>query len=124
MSLQHPLARVKGLGASGEGSHHWWLQRTSALTLIPLSIWFVFSILQRIGEEQVSIQSWIAEPMVALLLTLYLVFMFFHGQLGLQVVIEDYVHGKRKRMTLLLVVKGAMIFAALASIFSVLRIAL
>ncbi|NKB64597.1 MAG: succinate dehydrogenase, hydrophobic membrane anchor protein [Gammaproteobacteria bacterium] len=124
MSLRHPLAKVKGLGASGDGSHHWWLQRTSALALIPLTLWFAFSILDHIGEEQVAIQEWIAQPMVALLLTLYVVFMFFHGQLGLQVVVEDYVHGEQKKIILLLLIKGLMIFAVLASVFSVLRIAL
>ena len=124
MSLRNPLAKAKGLGASGEGSHHWWLQRTSALMLIPLSIWFVFSILERITHGQDAVVQWMSQPMVAVALVTYLVFMFFHGQLGLQVVIEDYVHGERLKMLCLLLVKAVAVLAAIGSVFAVLRVAL
>ena len=124
MSLRHPLAKAKGLGASGGGSHHWWLQRTSALMLIPLSLWFVFSVLQRISDGQQALIAWIEQPLVSLALIVYLIFMFFHGQLGLQVVVEDYVHSERLKMVSLLLVKGVMVIAGAAAIFAVLRIAL
>ena len=124
MSLRTPLARVKGLGASGEGSHHWWLQRVSAIALVPLSLWFVFSIIGHIDGTHEQVLSWISTPHVALLLVLYLGFMFFHAQLGLQVVIEDYVHSEPLKIASLLVVKGLALIAGLGAIFSVLRIAL
>ena len=124
MSLRHPLARVKGLGASGEGSHHWWLQRLTALALVPLSIWFVFSVLAHIGDSHAEILMWVSSPGVALMLILYLVFMFFHAQLGLQVVIEDYVQGEGRRLCLLLIMKAVLLLAAAASVFAVLRVAI
>lgn len=124
MNLRNPLARVKGLGASGEGSHHWWLQRVTAIALVPLSLWFVFSIINHIGNSHLEVTTWIAQPSVALLLILYLGFMFYHAQLGIQVVIEDYVHSEWVKVVSLLLVKGVVLVAGLASILSVLRLAL
>lgn len=124
MNLRNPLAKVKGLGASGEGSHHWWLQRVTAIALVPLSLWFVFSIINHIGNSHQEVTTWIAQPSVALLLILYLGFMFYHAQLGIQVVIEDYVHTEWVKVVSLLLVKGIVLVAGLASILSVLRLAL
>ena len=124
MNIRHPLARAKGLGASGEGAHHWWLQRVSALALVPLTLWFVWAILIHIGAEHNAATAWIAQPEVALLLILYLLFTFFHAQLGLQVVIEDYISSEGVRMIILLVMKAVNLLAAAAALFSVLRIAL
>jgi len=124
MSLRNPLARVKGLGASGEGSRHWWAQRVSAMALVPLSLWFVFSITGHISDSHEAVVAWISEPVVSIMLLLYLGFMFFHAQLGLQVVVEDYVHSEPLKLALLLVLKAIVLVAGLASIFSVLRLSL
>lgn len=124
MSLRNPLAKVKGLGASGEGSHHWWMQRLSAIALVPLTLWFAFSIISQVGADHAAVSAWISSPWVTVMVVLYLAFMFFHAQLGVQVVIEDYVHRKSAKLLLLLVVKGLSLLAAVASIFAVLRIAL
>jgi len=124
MSLRHPLAKVKGLGASGEGSHHWWAQRISALALIPLTLWFVFSVIHHMENTHAAVLSWFEQPAVAVLTVLYLCFMFFHARLGLQVVIEDYVHREGMKVVCLLISTGVIIFAAAVSIFAVLRIAL
>lgn len=124
MNLRNPLAKVKGLGASGEGSHHWWLQRVSAIALVPLSLWFVFSIVSHIGDDYSEVVAWISQPSVALMLILYIGFMFFHAQLGVQVVIEDYVHSEPLKIVSLLLVKATAIVAGLAAILSVLRIML
>ncbi len=123
MSLRHPLARVKGLGASGEGAHHWWLQRLSALALVPLSLWFVVSIVHRVDHSYAQLIAWVAQPHTALLLMLYLGFMFFHAQLGVQVVIEDYVHSESRRLVSLLLLKTVILLVGAASIWSVVRIA-
>lgn len=124
MSLRHPLANAKGTGSSGQGSHHWWLQRMSALALIPLTLWFMFSVVNHIGDDLETVRAWIAHPCVAVLLVLYLGFMMFHSQLGLQVVIEDYVHHELVKLTLIVLIKGAFLFAGVAALFAVLRIAL
>ncbi len=123
-NLRNPLARVKGLGASGQGSHHWWVQRLSAIALIPLSLWFVFSIVGRMDGDHATVLAWVSSPGVAVLLLLYLGFMFFHAQLGLQVVIEDYVHSESTKLVAILLVKAIAVLAAVASLFAVLRIAL
>ncbi len=124
MNLRHPLARVKGLGASGEGSHHWWAQRLSALALIPLSLWFVFSVVNHIGDSHAEVLVWVASPSVAVMLVLFIGFMLYHAQLGVQVVIEDYVHNEFVKMIVILLVKGMALLAGLSGIFAILRVAL
>lgn len=124
MRYRNPLAQVKGLGASGEGSHHWWIQRLTALALVPLSFWFVFSILNHISDDHASVVAWISQPGVAVMMILYLAFMFIHAQLGVQVVIEDYVHNERVKMVSLLAVKTVLLVAGVGSVFAVLRLAL
>lgn len=124
MSLRHPLAKVKGLGASGDGSHHWWLQRLSALALVPLSVWFLFAIVGHIDDDYQSIVNWISHPCVAVLLILYLGFMLFHGQLGIQVVLEDYVHTESVKFCLLMISKAIFLVAGVASIFAILKVSL
>jgi succinate dehydrogenase / fumarate reductase membrane anchor subunit len=124
MSLRHPLAKVKGVGASGDGSHHWWLQRLSALALVPLSLWFLFAIVGHIDDDYQSIVNWISLPYVSVLLILYLGFMLFHGQLGIQVVLEDYVHTESVKFCLLMISKAVFLFAGVASIFAILKVSL
>jgi len=124
MSLRHPLAKVKGLGSSGEGSHHWWSQRITALLLIPLTVWFMFSMVFHINDNLDDIHQWISQPVVSVLLLIYLPTMFYHAQLGLQVVIEDYIHAEGIKTIILLLSKAVLLLAAIASIFSVLRISL
>ena len=124
MTLRTPLGRVRGLGASGKGVDHWWLQRTTALALIPLTLWFVFSIISRIGAGHEAVTAWIATPWVTVLLLIYTVAMFLHAQIGLQVVIEDYIHTESIRIAALLTSGAAMLLAMTAMVVSILRIAL
>ena len=124
MKLSHPLARVKGLGASGEGSHHWWVQRMSALALIPLTLWFLFSVVSVIGQDYQSVTAWVARPHVAIFLLIYLSAMFYHGMLGLQVIIEDYIHNESTRLISLLVMRAIMLLSGIAAVFAVLSISL
>ncbi|MBL4692830.1 MAG: succinate dehydrogenase, hydrophobic membrane anchor protein [Magnetovibrio sp.] len=122
--LRSKLGRVRGLGSSHEGVHHWWAQRMSAMALLPLSLWFIFSLISLTGSDYVAFQSWVSEFGNSVFLVLFLVSMFHHAQLGLQVVIEDYVHSELWKMGLLLIVKyGSVLFAA-SGIFAVLKISL
>ncbi|MCY4051079.1 MAG: succinate dehydrogenase, hydrophobic membrane anchor protein [Gammaproteobacteria bacterium] len=124
MKLELPLAKAKGLGTSGEGSHHWWRQRLSALALIPLTLWFLFSVVNQLGQEHFVVHEWIADPFTAVFLILYSIFMFYHAQLGLQVVIEDYVHNHGIKMAMLLFSNIVLLLFGILAVFSVLQIAL
>ncbi len=124
MSLQSPLARVRGLGSAKQGSHHWWMQRVSAIALIPLSIWFVVSLLQLSGMGYAEVRVWMANPLSSVLLVLMLFALYYHAYLGLQVVIEDYIDSESQKIACLLLVKFLAIFAGLICIYSVLKISL
>ncbi len=123
MSLRSPLGRARGLGSAKSGTQHWWAQRLTAIALVPLTIWFVIAMVVATGSDYASARAFIGNPVTAVLLVLLIVATFHHAQLGLQVVIEDYVHTKSVEIGLLLAVKGAAIVLALAAIFAVLSIA-
>ena len=122
--LRSKLGRVRGLGSTREGVHHWWAQRMSAMALLPLSLWFIYSLISLTGSDYYAFQTWASEFGNSVFLVLFLVAMFHHAQLGLQVVIEDYVHSELWKMGMLLFVKyGSVLFAA-SGIFAVLKISL
>lgn len=123
MSLRSPIGRVLGLGSAKEGVGHWWGQRVSAVALVVLALWFVSSLL-RLGDlGHASVVLWIASPVNAVLLSLLVGTVVYHSQLGVQVVVEDYVtHHGAKVATLLLLNFIHIVLAALG-VFSVLRIA-
>ncbi len=106
-----------------KGARHWWLQRISALLLIPLTLWFVFAILAHMDDRQQAAAAWIAEPWVAVAISAYLVLLFFHAQLGLQVIVEDYIPTHATRTKTLLVIKTINLIGALVAVFAVARIA-
>ena len=123
MSLRSPLGRVRGLGSAKEGTGHWWAQRLTAVALIPLMLWFVASIAGMAGAGHAAVLGWVGSPVVAILLILLIVAVFHHAQLGLTVVIEDYVHGEMTRLAAIIVVKLAAFALAVAAVFAVARIA-
>jgi succinate dehydrogenase / fumarate reductase, membrane anchor subunit len=122
MSLRSPLGRVRGLGSAKDGTSHWWAQRLTALALIPLTVWFCISVIAMSGAGYATVAAWAGSPLVAGLLILLIVATFYHGALGLQVVIEDYVHHEMTKLALLLVVKAASLVLALAGVLSVLTL--
>ena len=122
--LRTPLGRVRGLGSAKEGVQHWWAQRLTSLALVPLTIWFVSSLVALAGAEHVDVITWLRSPVVAVSMVLLLGVTFHHTQAGLQVVIEDYVHDEGAKLALILAVKAVALIAALAGIFAVLKIAL
>jgi len=122
MSLRSPLGRVRGLGSAKDGTNHWWAQRLTALALIPLTVWFCISVVTMIGADQAAVAAWAGAPLVAGLLILLIVATFYHGALGLQVVIEDYVHSEMPKLALLLVVKAASVVLGLTGVLSVLSL--
>ena len=120
--LRTPLARARGLGSAREGVHHWWAQRLTAIALIPLVVWFAISLVMMSGADYGAVRAWIGSPIVMVLLILTIAVGLHHGQLGLQVVIEDYVHGDGSKLALIVAVRFVAVLFGLAAIVAVLRI--
>ena len=122
--MRSPLGRALGLGSAKEGVEHWWLQRITAAALVPLSIWFVIAIIRLVGADIETVREWVSTPMPAILLVLLLIATFWHASLGLQVVVEDYVHTPLAKLGLVIVVRLGCFAFAVAGIFAVLSMAL
>jgi succinate dehydrogenase / fumarate reductase membrane anchor subunit len=122
--MRSPLGRAIGLGSAKEGVEHWWAQRVTAIALVPLSIWFVISVIGFVGADLETVQDWVSRPLPGILLVLLLIASFYHMSLGLQVVIEDYVHTELVKLGLVIVVRLFCFAVAVAGIFAVLSMAL
>jgi succinate dehydrogenase / fumarate reductase membrane anchor subunit len=123
MTLRSPLAAARGLGSAKSGTHHWWAQRVTAIALVPLTVWFVIGLIAHAGASYAEARAWIGSPISATLMICLIVAMFHHAQLGLQVVIEDYIHAERCKIASLMLVKGAAFFLGVLGVLSVVRIA-
>jgi len=121
MSLRTPLSEAKGLGSAKEGASHWWLQRLTAIALIPLAIWLAFAVASMGNASYIAVITWLQSPYVVVALILFVAATFYHTQLGLQVIIEDYVHGWLKIVTLMLI-NFLCIALAVAGIVALLKI--
>jgi succinate dehydrogenase / fumarate reductase membrane anchor subunit len=121
MNLRNPLATAKGLGSAKDGTQHWWHQRVSAIALALLTPWFVVFAVGLIGDGQGEVRAAIAHPLTAALLAAFVLSLLWHARLGLQVVVEDYVHGGLE-LALQLVIKFAYALAAIAALLAIGRI--
>lgn len=119
-----PLKDARGLGSAKEGVEHWWVQRVTAVALVPLMVWFVISVIGLIGADYLTFVAWLAQPIPAVLMILTIALTFWHGALGMQVVIEDYIHNEGARLAVILLTKFILYGLGVATIFAVLRIAL
>ena len=120
--LRTPLSRARGLGSAKEGVHHFWAQRVTAVALIPLVAWFAISLIMMSGADYGVVRAWIGSPVVMVLLVLTIVIGLHHGQLGMQVVIEDYVHNDGMKLALIVMMRFIAVFFGLAAIVAILRI--
>lgn len=118
------LHRAIGLGSAKSGAHDWWLQRATAVALVPLSVWFLAALIAQVVGGHDAAAAWLAKPIVAILMILFLVAMFQHLRLGLQVIIEDYVHSDRIKFAAVAAVYGGCHALMVAGIFAILLIAL
>jgi len=121
--LRSSLGRARGLGAAKDGVAHWWAQRVTAVALVPLALWLAYSLARLSFTDHAAVTAWIAQPWVAIALVLTLFATFYHAKLGLQVVIEDYVHGGFAKHAMLLLSTFATFVLGAGSIFAVLKIA-
>ena len=120
--LRSPLNRARGLGSAKSGVHHFWMQRLTAVALIPLVIWFAVSLVMLSGTDYGMARSWLSSPFVMVLLILTICVGLYHGQLGMQVVIEDYVHNEGVKLALIVAIKFIAVFFGLAAIVASMRI--
>ncbi len=123
MSLRSPLGRVLGLGSAKDGTEHWWSQRVSAVALIPLALWFLFSLLALPSLDYLTVRTWLSFPMSGFLAVLLVAVLTYHSYLGTTVVIEDYVRGAGAKLLSLLLLRFLYVLAGGASIFAILRVA-
>jgi len=122
--MRSPLGRARGLGSARAGAAHWWAQRLTSLALLPLTLWFLCALIRMIGATRGDVVFWMAGPLPIVLMIALVIATFYHLQLGLQVVIEDYVTTDALRVASILLMKGVSVLLALACIVSVLRLGL
>ena len=123
MDLRSDLARARGLGTAKEGTGHWWAQRVPAVALVPLGLWFVFSAVSWGGMDLTAFRTWLNAPGNLLLIVLFVVTLFYHMQLGVQAVIEDYVHGASAKVTSLILNIFAAVFLGASSVIALFQVA-
>lgn len=124
MELRSALGHARGLGSAKEGVGHWWAQRVTAIALVPLSIWFVISVLALMGADHAAFSAWIGEFGNALLMALLVIALFYHAHLGMQVVIEDYVSSHAALITTLLIVRFVLFLLAVSCLLAIVLVAL
>jgi len=122
--LRSPLGRAIGLGSAKEGVEHWWRQRVTAVALVPLTLWFVVVVIELAGGDRPALVAWLHHPMPAMLMILLIVASFYHAALGLQVVIEDYVHSEGLKLAAITVVRLLCIVFVARGVLAVLQLAL
>jgi succinate dehydrogenase / fumarate reductase, membrane anchor subunit len=123
MSLRSPLGRVLGMGSANDGTAQWWAQRVSAIALIPLTLWFMFSLLALPALDYATVRAWLAFPLSGFLAVLMVAVLTYHSYLGTTEVIEDYVHAAGMKLLSLLLLRFLYVLVGGASIFAILRVA-
>jgi succinate dehydrogenase / fumarate reductase membrane anchor subunit len=121
MSLRSPLSRVEGLGSAKEGTAHWWAQRVTAVALVPLTLWFLISLLTLPGLDYETVHTWLAVPVTGFLAILLVAVLTYHSYLGTQVIVEDYVNSSGMKVLSLMVLRFLYVLAGGAGIFAILR---
>jgi succinate dehydrogenase / fumarate reductase membrane anchor subunit len=123
MSLQTPLNRVEGLGSAKTGTAEFWRQRVTAVALVPLSIWFVWSALSLVGAEQSAVMAFLAQPLNAILMLLFLMAALYHMSIGVQIIIEDYIHQPGLKIACIILNRFFALGIGVTTAFALLKIA-
>lgn len=123
MRMETPIGRVRGLGSARSGAHHWWLERLTSVSTLLLFLWLAVSLLRLPALDHATVAAWLGSPLAAVPMLLLVASTFWHLKLGLQVVIEDYVHEEGNKVFLIILLNFFVIAAAAMAIFAVLKIA-
>jgi succinate dehydrogenase / fumarate reductase membrane anchor subunit len=123
-SAQTPLHKVQGMGSAHSGTGHFWHERVTSVALIPLSLWFLYAMLGLAGTSEVTALQFLAHPWNAMLMGGFVCFSLWHAYLGLQVVVDDYIHTTGTKIFLLLAIRFAVIAAGATCLFAIARIAI
>lgn len=121
--MKAPLEKVRGLGSAKNGTHHWWVHRITALANIPLVIFVVVSFVGNANHGHAEWAAWLQQPLAAVLMVLFVANICYHLRLGLQVVIEDYIHNKSNKVAAMMAVTFGTVLMAGLGIFSILKVA-
>lgn len=121
-SLKTPLAKVRGLGAAGDGVGHWWWQRLTAIALVPLSLWFVSSMLKMLPAGRAELALWFSSPVVVLAVIAFFAAMLYHAYLGVRVIIEDYVHCHAKQLAFIIILRFAAIIGWMCVVLAAIKL--
>lgn len=122
MNYRTPLGRARGLGSAGQGSHEWWLQRVTAVALVPLTLWFAVSAALLPGLDYGIVLAWVRAPWNSILLLSFIIIVAYHTTLGLQVIIEDYIHTDWLKLASIMGMKLVFYFLGLAALYATFRI--
>ncbi|MDQ2696143.1 MAG: succinate dehydrogenase, hydrophobic membrane anchor protein [Pseudomonadota bacterium] len=123
MNLRTPLARARGLGSAKTGAEHWLAERITAIALVPLSLWFALSLAGVAGADYAAAVEWVGRPLNTILLVLFLLTAFYHAIMGVQVVMEDYIHDERAKLLSIILIRFALWLLAAGAVLAVLRVA-
>jgi succinate dehydrogenase / fumarate reductase membrane anchor subunit len=123
MAYRTPIAKVRGLGTARSGLQHWKMQRLTAIANVLLVLWFMFSAMALSGSGYEQVRDWLGSPVTASLVVLLIISTFYHARLGLQVVVEDYVHHEGARIASLVAIALIVLALAVACIVAVLTVA-
>ena len=123
MRMETPLSRVRGHGSARSGAHHWWLERLTSIATLVLFVWLIVSVLRLPSLDHKAVTSWLSDPLAAVPMLLLIVATFWHLKLGLQVVLEDYVHEEGMKLFSIVLLNFFVIAGGALALFSVLKIA-
>lgn len=121
-TIRSPIGRARGLGTAHHGVHHWWMQRVSSVALIPLSAFFLFNLKHLINPNYMELITFLGQPHVTIALILFIITAFYHAMLGIQVIVEDYIHHKGAKVVILAFNQLFFLALGIAALYAVITI--